>query len=186
MLVTVKPGYYTMYVSREDHQMHHHLGPQTDVEKDAERVVLSLRYFQWAKSLVNVSDDACGATEPVGRGLEIVPEAEVSSLKPGDEFPFRMLMDGKPVSAPFVMDVSYLGYSTGPDDFYIRNRKLKDSRGRFDITRAGVWYVRVGYKREAPPDATQRYSHLHYTATLTFEVSNPTKREAAGRHRPAH
>lgn len=180
--VDVKPGYYTMYIGKKDRKMHHHLGSMDEVKDDAARVILALRYYQWAKAVINVGPDAKGATKAVGRRFEIVPDVEIASLKPGGEFRFHLLFDGKPLADPSLMGVSYLGYSTGQDDFWISKRPLNQGRGRFDIIRPGVWYVRVQFYREPAAAEKARCTKVHYTATLVFEVSKPQPESGHGHH----
>ena len=185
LAVDLKPGYYTMYIGKKDGKMHHHLGSMDEVKDDARVIILALRYYQYAKAVVNVGPGVKGATRPVGRRFEIVPEAEIAPLKPGDEFRFHLLFDGKPLADKAAMCVSYLGYSTAQDDFWIKKRALKNGRGRFDIVRPGVWFVRVNFYREPAEAEKAKCRHVHYTTTLVFEVSKP-KAKSAGGHGHGH
>ena len=58
-------------------------------------------YTKHQKTFVRVGDPKADRSwsEPVGSFLEIVPEADPTSVKPGDEFPVRVLKDGKPLAA---------------------------------------------------------------------------------------
>ena len=180
----VKPGYYTMYLDKAK-KMHHHLGPMTDVAKDAAQVIFAVHFWQYGKALLNVGEGCDAVLKPIGHALEIVPDTHPAKLNPGDAFKFHVLKDGKPVQGAATMDVSYMGYSTGMDDFYIKRRALEGGRGSFDVSRAGVWYVRVKVREPAPDAEKAKCKALSYTATLTFQVNRP-KPKAKGRPRGGH
>ncbi len=166
----MKPGYYTMYVSRNDKKVYHKRASMSELADEATRIIFSVYYSQFGKVLLDAGPGDDTALRPIGHGLEIVPETHPARLAPGDTFRFHVLRDGKPLDGPATLDVSYLGYSTGIDDFYIKNRSLSGGHGSFDVFKAGVWYVRVKTKAPATPEQKGKCQGLTHTATLVFQV----------------
>lgn len=100
--------------------------------------------------------------EPVGMFLEIVPEVDPTALKAGDDFPVRVLKDGKPF-AGFSLNALSAGGGKGAT-------RRTDSAGRatFRIDKAGPWLLRgTDIRRSTKPNIDWE-SHF---ATLTFEAA---------------
>lgn len=173
----IKSGYYTMYVSRDDKEVHHKLAPMSEVADEADKIIFSVYYSQFGKVLLDVGPGDEAALKPIGHVLEIVPETHSAELTPGDTFRFRVLRDGKLLEGPVTLDVSYLGYSTGMDDFYIKGRQVSNGRGSFDVFKPGVWCVRVKTRAPAPAEQKGRCQALTHTATLVFQVDAPKPKE---------
>ena len=169
----LKPGYYTMYVSRNDKKVHHKLASMSALADEAQRIIFSVYYSQFGKVLLDAGPGDETALKPIGHVLEIVPETHPAALAPGDTFRFRVLRDGKLLEGAATLDVSYPGHSTGTDDFYIKARPLSDGRGSFDVFKPGIWYVRVRTKTPAPAQQKQKCQGLTHTATLVFQVDVP-------------
>ncbi len=178
-----KPGYYTMYVGR-DKKIHHKLAPMSEVADEADKIIHSVYYSQFGKVLLDVGPGDDTALKPIGHVLEIVPETHPAGLATGDTFRFRVLRDGKLLEGPATLDVSYLGYSTGMDDFFIKGRPVSNGRGSFNVSRAGVWYVRVKTKTPAPAEQKGKYQALTRTATLVFQVDTPKPKEVSPNNKP--
>lgn len=86
--------------------------------------------------------------EPVGLGLEIVPEKDPTTLRPGDDLPIRVLRGGQPLAA-FSVAIVREGESKG-------TMKTTDAEGRatFKLTKAGRWLLRAtDVRRSAKPEA---------------------------------
>jgi uncharacterized GH25 family protein len=99
--------------------------------------------------------------EPVGMFLEIVPEKDPMALKAGDDFPVRILKDGKPF-ADFSLNAVSAGEAKG------ETRKT-DSEGRvtFQVSREGRWLLRGTDIRKSNQPNTDWESDF---TTLTLEV----------------
>ncbi len=172
-----KPGYYTMYIGRSDKEVHHKLASMNEVVGEADKIIHSVYFSQFGKVLLDVCSGDDTALKPIGHVLEIVPETHPAGLAPGDTFRFRVLRDGKPLEGPATFDVSYLGYSTGMDDFYIKGRQVSNGRGSFDVFKPGVWYVRVKTKTPTPAERKGKCLAVVHGATLVFQVDAPKPKE---------
>lgn len=100
--------------------------------------------------------------EPVGMFLEIVPEKDPTALKAGDDFPVRVLKDGKPF-ADFSLNAVSAGQIKG------ETRKTDaDGRVTFHVSAAGRWLLRGTDIRKSRQPETDWESDF---ATLTFDVN---------------
>jgi uncharacterized GH25 family protein len=100
-------------------------------------------------------------TEPVGMFLEIVPEKDPTALKAGDDFPVRVLKDGKPF-ADFSLNAVSAGEPKG------ETRKTdKDGRVTFRVGKEGRWLLRGTDIRKSNQPDTDWESDF---TTLTLEV----------------
>lgn len=99
--------------------------------------------------------------EPAGMFLEIVPEKDPTALKAGDDFPVRVLKDGKPF-AGFSLNAISAGETKG------ETRKTDaDGRVTFRVSAAGRWLLRgTDIRRSSQPDTDWESDFT----TLTFEV----------------
>jgi len=99
--------------------------------------------------------------EPVGMFLEIVPEKDPTALKAGDDFPVRVLKDGKPF-AEFSLNAISTGEPKG-------DTRKTDKVGRvtFRLGREGRWLLRGTDIRKSNQPDTDWESDF---ATLTLEV----------------
>lgn len=120
-------------------------------------------YSKHAKAYLRVGqpqEDRSWA-EPVGMALEIVPEKDPTSLRPGEELPVRVLRQGQPLPS-FAVNLARQGDRRG-------TLKTTDGQGRvtFPIAKAGRWLLRATeVRRSARPEADWESDFT----TLTFEV----------------
>ncbi len=100
-------------------------------------------------------------SEPVGMFLEIVPEKDPTALKEGDDFPVRVLKDGKPF-AGFSLNAVSAGQTKG------ETRKTDgDGRVTFRVSPAGRWLFRgTDIRKSSQPDTDWESDFT----TLTLEV----------------
>jgi uncharacterized GH25 family protein len=120
-------------------------------------------YTKHAKTFVRVGQPAGDRSwgEPVGLALEIVPEKDPTALRPGEDLPLRVLLQGKPVPS-FSVALVRQGEAHGL-------LKTTDAQGRvaFPIAKAGRWLLRAtDVRRSSKPGADWESDF----ATLTFEV----------------
>ena len=128
-------------------------------------VLSSGLYEKFAKALI-VSGASDGAyAKPVGQRLEIVPVSDPSSLRPGDEATFRILLDGKPLGAEVF--ASYDGFSAHENTYAGYTECGGDGLAHIRITAPGVWMIRAQHKA---PGKSEDYDTLVTRSTLTFEV----------------
>ncbi|MBI4877443.1 MAG: DUF4198 domain-containing protein [Acidobacteria bacterium] len=116
----------------------------------------------YAKALL-VSDAADDLFErPTGLAFEILPEANPFRLRPGDRFPIRLVLGGKPAGGiPVTMTSAGLSHPAG----------RTDPAGRIEalIPAAGTWRLQATVReRCAEPGAADWES---WTTSLTFAVT---------------
>ena len=120
-------------------------------------------YSKYAKAYLRVGqpqEDRSWA-EPVGMALEIVPEKDPTSLRPGEELPVRVLRQGQPLPT-FAVGLVRQGDHHGL-------LKTTDGQGRvaFPIAKAGRWLLRATEVRRTARSEADWESDF---TTLTFEV----------------
>lgn len=99
--------------------------------------------------------------EPAGMFLEIVPEKDPTALKAADDFPVRVLKDGKPFVG-FSLNAVSAGEAKG------ETRKTdSDGRVMFRVGKEGRWLLRGTDIRKSNQPDTDWESDF---ATLTLEV----------------
>ncbi len=98
-------------------------------------------------------------SEPVGAGLEIIPETDPTALREGDELSVRVLKDGKPF-AQFALNAVAAGETKG------ETRKTDaDGRVAFSLNKSGPWLLRgTDVRKSTRTDATWESDFV----TLTF------------------
>jgi uncharacterized GH25 family protein len=122
------------------------------------------RYTKHTKTFVRVGnpqDDRSWA-EPIGTELEIVPEADPTGLRVGDELPVRVLKGGAPHSE-FALNAIAAGAAKG-------ETKRTDAEGRasFRLGKAGPWLLRGTDVRKVQQPEIDWESDF---ATLTVSVA---------------
>jgi uncharacterized GH25 family protein len=120
-------------------------------------------YTKHPKTFARVGEPAADRSwaEPAGMFLEIVPEKDPTALKAGDDFPVRVLKDGKPF-AGFSLNAVNAGQPKG------ETRKTdSDGRVTFRLDAAGPWLLRgTDIRKSAQPDTDWESDFV----TLTLEV----------------
>lgn len=120
-------------------------------------------YTKHAKTFVRVGQTQGDRSwaEPVGLALEIVPEKDPTALRPGEDLPVRVLLQGKPAPA-FSVGLVGQGEAHGL-------LKATDGEGRvsFPIGKSGRWLIRATDVRRSSKSGVEWESDF---ATLTFEV----------------
>jgi uncharacterized GH25 family protein len=112
-----------------------------------------------------------GFDRDLGFTLELLPEKNPYSAKPGDTLPFRLLYEGKPLSGALVQALS----KARPDKGVARRT---DGRGRvaLSLDAPGFWLVKAVHMIPAPAGTDADWQSLW--ASLTFEIGtrNPVGR----------
>lgn len=120
------------------------------------------------KAILNVDGgmDAALIAQPVGQKIEIVPQVNPASVKPGGVFPIQVLYEGKPVKTAEVT-ASYADFpSKESKAFYGRT----DLKGMIDVIplKAGYWFIQV--KHEVPYPDLKLCDEVVAVATLSFHI----------------
>ena len=131
----------------------------------------------FAKLVLNV-DGADGKdfiTKPVGQRLEMVPQVNPATVKPGGRFPVQVLLEGKPVKTVEVKAV-FAGFAGktkdgDPDNEYRAFWGRTDLNGIVNIipAKAGYWTVNIENRVPYPDKAKCDESVL--VASLTFNIA---------------
>ena len=171
----VPEGYYSIFRSKEDGKWHHYTDPLDTMENPDEKIdkmLISLRYWEWTKAIMSVGTPSGKALEPVGQEMEIMLEKNPVEYKEGDTVNFTVLRNGKPLTEPgatfYAQDQ---GRSTGFDDFLYDAEPLnEDGTGSFKVTRSAVWHLKVQWGYPAPKEYEDKCWIFAYIASLTFQV----------------
>lgn len=128
-------------------------------------------YAKYAKTLIRVGSGK-GAVDlykkPLNHRLEIIPDADPYSLKPGEPFPVRLLFDGKPlVNARLVVGSANAATATQSEMPGVRTDLLGRARLQLDKT-GGAHYIHALYMIEAADKTNVEWES--FWATLTFEA----------------
>ena len=121
------------------------------------------RYTMFAKSILLAGAPDEGYKTPAGHTIEIVPEKDPYSLKPGEAMPVRVLLRGKPAAS-----LELMAASTGSFGSKSRSIGKTGMDGRISVpVTAGAWRLHtIHMERSSQPDADWE----SFWATLTFEV----------------
>lgn len=120
------------------------------------------------KTILNVDGgmETTLIAQPVGQKLEIVPQANPATVKPGGVFPIQVLYGGKPVKTAEVT-ASYADFpSKESKAFYGRT----DLKGMIDVIplKAGYWFIQVEHKE--PYSDLKLCDEVVAVATLSFHI----------------
>jgi uncharacterized GH25 family protein len=120
-------------------------------------------YSRCAKSLLRVGEGSSGFDRVLGLELELVPEKDPYSLKPGETLPVRLLYHGKPLDGALV-----IGMASAETKVSART-----SGGRVSLVldRPGLWLVKAVHMVPAPEGSGAEWESLW--ASLTFELPAP-------------
>lgn len=101
-----------------------------------------------------------------GHPLEIIPLANPGSLKAGDYFPVKALLNGKPYKGRIF--ATYMGFSTEDDVYAYAVSTNDEGEGKIRILQPGIWLVKAEHKEPYPDQNICDVKS--YTATLTMEI----------------
>lgn len=117
-------------------------------------------FSRCAKSLLRVGEGSSGYDRVLGLELELVPEKDPYTLKPGEALPVRLLYRGKPLDGALVVALA------SPDD----KVSARTSGGRVSLVldRPGPWLVKAVHMVPAPAGSGADWESLW--ASLTFDL----------------
>lgn len=170
------PGFYTVYLDEKGRE--HHVIKSLDHVKDkAQKILMSLFVKQYSKSYVVCDKSSNGSMPVAGLDLELVPAADLFSMKPGQTLEIQILKDKKPYEGKGAWSATYAGFSTCSEDMYYPASKVKGSRFSILIDQPGRWFVRYVTGQEAPESKKEQYHELKLSTSMVFQVENQRKRK---------
>jgi uncharacterized GH25 family protein len=126
------------------------------------------RYTRYVKTLVHGrgrSTDTALAT--LGLKIEIVPETQPATLRPGGRLPLRVLYEGKPYAGGYLC-ATHAGHSAEHDAYAWCGRLDAEGRAAVPIRASGWQIVRI--TRMIPRSGDPKAQWESSWAALTFEV----------------
>jgi uncharacterized GH25 family protein len=117
-------------------------------------------YSRCAKSLLRVGDGSSGYDRELGLELELIPEKDPYSLKPGEALPLRLLYRGKPLDGALVVGIA------SPDAKI--SARTAGGRASLILDRPGLWLIKAVHMVPAPEGSGAEWESLW--ASLTFEL----------------
>jgi dipeptidyl aminopeptidase/acylaminoacyl peptidase len=128
-------------------------------------------YAKYAKSILHLGAAAGdSATTPVGLKLEIVPQRDPASLKPGEKLALQVLFDSKPLGNVQVGIVSDTvpGIATDEGEPYFTTRTNYEGIATVPISNPGTWLVRLVHM--VPAQEGKPHDWESFFSTLTFRI----------------
>jgi hypothetical protein len=168
----VPTGYYSIFRDKEGH-WHHYVQPLDTLDQSkVDKMLISLKYWEWTKAIFTVGKANGEALKPIGQEMEIMLDKNPMEYRPGDTVRFTVLRKGKPLIEPggsfYAQDQ---GHSPGFDDYVYDAVPLnEDGTGSFEITRPAVWHLKVHWGYPAPKEYEDKCWIFAYVASITFEV----------------
>jgi uncharacterized GH25 family protein len=159
-----KPAIMTIY--RVGRQHIHFLGPKTKIRQGA-AIEDSFRSFQSAKAIV-ATEGSSEPPRPIGHTLEIVPMTAPQNWRVGEDIPFQVLFEGKPISGK---QFQAKPIQFKPDDVWTWTRPTdEDGKAVLRASEAGTWLIRTIVHRPAPAASLEEFDQDQWTATLVIEI----------------
>ena len=140
-------------------------GMKKGTKKELPGSTKSNRYEKFAKALVAVGGGSAGFDAVVGQRLELVPLADPTAVKVGQDLDVKVLYDGKPTPATVL--ATYDGFTKTPNTYAYYTETDDAGVAKVRITHPGLWLVRTEIKG-VPADGSADQEVLR--STLTFFV----------------
>jgi uncharacterized GH25 family protein len=123
-------------------------------------------FSRCAKSLVLAGQATDGhGDRPLGFTLELVAERNPYAIGFGQDLPFRLTYENRPLGGALVVAINRFNPSEK-----LTARTDNDGRVRFRFGRAGMWLVKVVHMVPAPARANAEWAS--YWASLTFSLKD--------------
>lgn len=104
-----------------------------------------------------------GFATPLGLDLEIVPQADPATLKPGDRLTVQVLLKGQPLADASLVSDIFLGHDMKPE----KVRTDRDGKVTVTVPKRAFGGVEVSHFAK---DAGSEVEGTFYNASLTFRV----------------
>ena len=154
--------------------MRPHIGPRLrkgwvpEPKRRAKNVVQGAKYVKSVKTFFRVGRASDSYKMIFGYRIEIVPQKDPTTLKPGQSFPVVVLYNGKPVKDVIVFGVNE-GYRPAEKGTYPVETKT-DGNGiaYVRLTKAGKWLIGAEYQFDTAGNRDADYEN--YRAYMMFEI----------------
>jgi hypothetical protein len=168
----VPTGYYSIFRDKDSHWHHYVKALDTLDQSTVDKMLISLKYWEWTKAIFTVGKPNGDALKPLGQRMEIMLDKNPTEYRAGDTVNFTVLWEGQPLTQPgssfYAQDQ---GHSPGFDDFVYDAIPLNENgTGSFEITRPAVWHLKVQWGYPAPKEYEDKCWIFAYVASITFEV----------------
>lgn len=123
-------------------------------------------YSKYAKAILTAGDDDV-ACRVIGLKMEMVPERNPATIKPGECLPIRLLLDGEPVAGARI--------STSCDrlhagSYFAHVRTDAQGRAEIELPVSGYWFVRSHLIRRHPDASVAQWES--FWPSLTFRIND--------------
>jgi uncharacterized GH25 family protein len=122
-------------------------------------------YSRYAKTLIGANGET--ATKALGHVLEIVPETDPSTLKPGEPLPVKVMFRGQPLPGVKIAAM-YAGAKTSGHAYPVSTTTDAEGRAVLKLDRPGLWYARLIHM--VPSGSDPDFDWRSFFATLVFET----------------
>lgn len=123
-------------------------------------------YSKYAKAILTTGDDNI-ACQVVGLRMEIVPERNPATVKPGERLPIRLLLDGEPVAGARI-SISCDRLQAG--SYFSHVRTDEEGRAEIELPVSGYWFVRSHLIRRHPDATVAQWES--FWPSLTFRIDD--------------
>ena len=126
-------------------------------------------FSRCAKSLVfSGSTSDARNDKPLGFTLELVAERNPYALREGEDLPFRLIYENRPLAGALVVAMNRMNPAEK-----LTARTGKDGRVRLHLRPGGMWLVKAVHMTPAPAGTNAEW--MSYWASITFEMSQKNK-----------
>jgi uncharacterized GH25 family protein len=162
--IEVPPQHFLEYLTAEGHEAivkaRQQSGQQVQPGKE--------RYTRYVKTLVHAAaEPTATAIRTLGLPIEIVPGAQVATLKPGDTLPVKVILGGKPFPNGLLC-ATYAGHSDEEDTYAWCGRLDADGKAAVPIQAIGWQLIRITHMQARQDDPKADWES--WWASLTFEI----------------
>lgn len=168
-----KPAFYVQYID-ERGKTRLKMKPMDQV-KGIATVLMAVKYQAFAKSYLTVGE--WQQPKPLGHGLEIIPQTDLSNVHVGDLVEVEVLFYGRPLnaSAKSMEQISAVSSSFGQSDGFFVGSYIKKGKAQFRVQSAGQWMINVVHKDDVTEDGplnglVGKVQQVYHGASLTFNV----------------
>lgn len=115
------------------------------------------------KSFIAAGEGGGSFDRPLGLTLELVPERDPRSRRPGGVLPFKILYEGRPLA-----DCLVAALQRGQPQNTVRARTDREGHVILKVAAPGVWLVKAVHMVAAPPETGVDWESIW--TSLTFEI----------------